>query len=380
MTHAPVVGVWAWLRYRVTVRDSPPGMFPRTSYSSRSEPIRFPGDFAGSSHGMTSIPFGAPSEDRMSIAASGMGLRPLRMKVRQSSTPRVLSPPPHRTQSWQPCLPKQPWLSGWMSTDRPVLSPRGWMIGYLLWCLFPRRCMRSWRSRGWPLSRPEAARLSPPSSLPSMVGTCAHKMPPLGGIFPVSRPKPVSWPLFSWPKLIVLWTRQPLPCMQLLSCRFTKQRHSNRCTRVVPTWCWCRRCAWRLTSLYERRNSKRGLSGWRCPPWCSKSAISGSTWQRWMTSTRHSFSTPPISQAGLFGGTAEGFAQQFSVVQQQTKAIQHILPRHDAPATAAPGNRPPSARRRGCPPASSRAAPPRTESTPRPTHWASRRREAPPAS
>ncbi len=59
---------------RVTVRASPPGMSPRTSYSSRSEcPIRFPGDFAGPFHVAPSISFGAPSEDRMSIAASGDG-------------------------------------------------------------------------------------------------------------------------------------------------------------------------------------------------------------------------------------------------------------------------------------------------------------------
>ncbi len=60
---------------RVTVRASPPGTPPRTSYSSRSEhPVRFPGDFAGLSHGATSISFSAPSVDRMSIAASGDGL------------------------------------------------------------------------------------------------------------------------------------------------------------------------------------------------------------------------------------------------------------------------------------------------------------------
>ncbi len=50
----------------------------------------------------------------------------------------------------------------------------------------------------------------------------------------------------------------------------------------------------------------------------------------------------PISQVGLFGDTVEGFAQQFSAVQQQTEAIQHILPRHDAASTAAPGARPQS--------------------------------------
>ncbi len=59
---------------RVTVRASPPVTPPRTSYSSCSEhPIWFPGDFAGPSHGASSISFGAPSVDRMSIAASGDG-------------------------------------------------------------------------------------------------------------------------------------------------------------------------------------------------------------------------------------------------------------------------------------------------------------------
>ncbi len=35
-----------------------------------------------------------------------------------------------------------------------------------------------------------------------------------------------------------------------------------------------------LTSLYEQRKSQRGPSGRRCPPWWSRSAISGSIWQR----------------------------------------------------------------------------------------------------
>ncbi len=90
------------------------------------------------------------------------------------------------------------------------------------------------------------------------------------------------------------------------------------------------------------------------------------------------FLDAPIAQAGLFGDTVVGFAQQFSVVQQQTEAIQHILPRRDAPSTTAPGARPQSARRR--PPASSRAAPPQAESTHRPARRAPRRRAAPSAS
>ncbi len=88
------------------------------------------------------------------------------------------------------------------------------------------------------------------------------------------------------------------------------------------------------------------------------------------------FLDTPISQAGLFGDTVEGFSQQFSAVQQQTEAIQLIL--RDAPSTAAPGARPQSACLHGHPPVSSRAAPPRAESIPRPARRASRRRAAPP--
>ncbi len=87
---------------RVTVRASLLGTSPRTSYSSRSErPVRFPGDFAGPSHGAPSISFGAPSEDRMSIAASGDGFTSSEDEgaVGLPLSGVALSPPPHRTQS-----------------------------------------------------------------------------------------------------------------------------------------------------------------------------------------------------------------------------------------------------------------------------------------
>ncbi len=86
-----------------------------------------------------------------------------------------------------------------------------------------------------------------------------------------------------------------------------------------------------------------------------------------------------ISQAGLFGDTVEDCAHHFSAVQKQTEAIQHILPRRDAPsATAPPQGKAQSARRCGRPPVSSRAAPPRDESSPRPARRASRGSMAPP--
>ncbi len=51
------------------------------------------------------------------------------------------------------------------------------------------------------------------------------------------------------------------------------------------------------------------------------------------------FLDAPISQAGLFGDTIEGFAQQISAVQQQTEAIQHTCPgmMHHPPLPPGPG-------------------------------------------
>ncbi len=51
------------------------------------------------------------------------------------------------------------------------------------------------------------------------------------------------------------------------------------------------------------------------------------------------FLDAPISQGGLFGDTVEGFAQQFSAVQQQTEAIQHTCPgvMHHPPLPPGPG-------------------------------------------
>ncbi|CAM4683888.1 unnamed protein product [Leuciscus chuanchicus] len=56
----------------------------------------------------------------------------------------------------------------------------------------------------------------------------------------------------------------------------------------------------------------------------------------------------PISQAGLFGGAVEDFAQQFSTAQKQTEAIKHILPRRSAAQPSVQNPQP--ARRRGRPP------------------------------
>ncbi len=301
-------------------------------------------------------------------------------------------------------MPGQPWASGWRSIDRPVPSPRGWMIGFsergaahnraLPRCLSSRRCMRSWRVRGWPLSRPEAARPPPPSSLPSMVEwpggtrafprwrersrcTCAHETPPLGGTVRVSRPRPVSWqPLSAYSAAgQEASALHAMAILQVHQAKALKQVHKGSTDPgLMQELRTATDFALRATKVTARSLGK------------AMSTMVVQERHLWLNLAemkdvdKARFLDAPISQGGLFGDTVEGFAQQFSSVQQQTEAIQHILPRRDAPSTAAPGARPQSARRRGHPPASSRAAPPQAESTHRPGRRASRRRAAPPAS
>ncbi len=242
--------------------------------------------------------------------------------------------------------------------------------------------MRSWQSCGWPLSWPEAARPSPPSSLPSTAG-----LPGGTRAFP-------RWAVavHLCPRNAATWRNRPrLPskaysaagqAASALHAMAILQVHQGKVLKQVHEGStdpgWCRIYAWRLTSLYEWRKSQRGSSGRWCPQWWSRSAISGSTWQRWRTSTRHVPRRPHLP-GGAVRRHRRGLCPAVLCVQQQTEAIQHILPRRDAPTTAAPGARPQSGHR-GRPSASSRAAPPQAESTPRPARRASRRRAAPNAS
>ncbi len=309
---------------RVTVRASPPGTPPRTSYSSRSEhPARFPGDFAGLSHGAPSISFGAPSVDRMSIAASGDGFTSSEdegaVGLPPSGVVATAAPDPELTAMLaraavsiglevnRPPSPEPSRLDDWFLGAGRGSQPRPAPVPF-----FPE--VHEELTSSWMAPFTARSRSSASSVLTTLDGGVARgyagipqveravavhlETPPLGGTVRVSRPRPVSWQPLSRPKLTVLRARQPPPCTPWLSCRFTKPRRSNRCTRVVPTRGWCRSCARRLTSLYERRKSRRGPSGRRCPPWWSRSAISGSTWQRWRTSTRHAFSTPPSPREG----------------------------------------------------------------------------------
>ncbi|KAL0190141.1 hypothetical protein M9458_012839, partial [Cirrhinus mrigala] len=63
-----------WGDLRITVRDAPAGKPPRKSCPSKRGPIELPKHDTRSSRGEHSVSFGAPEEDRMSIAASEEGL------------------------------------------------------------------------------------------------------------------------------------------------------------------------------------------------------------------------------------------------------------------------------------------------------------------
>ncbi len=371
---------------RITVRASPPGTPPRTSYSSRSEhPVRFPGDFAGLSHGAPSISFGAPSVDRMSIAASGdgftssedegaVGLPPSGVVATAAPDPeltamlaraavsiglevkRLSSPEPSRLDDW--------FLgAGRGSQPRPAPVP-----------FFPE--VHEELTSSWMAPFTARSRSSASSVLTTLDGGVARGY---AGIPQVERAVAVHL----CPRNAATWRNRPrlpskackltaalaakaysaagqaasalhaMAILQVHQAKALKQVHEGSTdTGLMQELRTATDFALRATKVTARSLGK---------------AMSTMVVQKrhlWLNLAemqevdKARFLDAPISQGGLFGDTVEGFAQQFSAVKQQTEAIQHILPRCDAPSTAAPGARPQAARRRGCPSASSRAAPP----------------------
>ncbi len=86
------------------------------------------------------------------------------------------------------------------------------------------------------------------------------------------------------------------------------------------------------------------------------------------------FLNSPVSQTGLFGDAVENFTQQFSTVQKQSEAISHILPRRSAVASTLPPAAPQPARRRGRPPATAPGPAPQQQPPPKRRRGASHKR------
>ncbi len=393
---------------RVTVRASPLGTPPRTSYSSRSEhPVRFPGDFAGLSHGAPSISFGAPSVDRMSIAASGDGFTSSEdegaVGLPPSGVVATAAPDPELT-----AMLAQAAVSIGLEVNRPP-SPEpsrldDWFLGAGRGSqphpapvpFFPE--VHEELTSSWMAPFTARSRSSASSVLTTLDGGVARGY---AGIPQVERAVAVH--LCPWNA--ATWRNRPrLPSK---ACKLTAALAAKAYSAAGQAASALHAMA--ILQVHQAKALKQVHEGSTDPGLMQELRTAtdfalratkvtarslGKAMSTMVVQERHlwlnlaemkdvdkaRFLDAPISQGGLFGDTVEGFAQQFSAVQQQTEAIQHILPRCDAPSTAAPGARPQSARRRGRPPASSWAAPPQAESTHRPVRRASRRRAASPAS
>ncbi len=393
---------------RVTVRASPPGTPPRTSYSSRSEhPVRFPGDFAGLSHGAPSISFGAPSVDRMSIAASGdgftssedegaVGLPPSGVVATAAPDPELTAMLARATVSIglevnRPPSPEPSRLDDWFLGAGRVSQPRPAPVPF-----FPE--VHEELTSSWMAPFTARSRSSASSVLTTLDGGVARGY---AGIPQVERAVAVHL----CPRNAATWRNRPrLPSK---ACKLTAALAAKAYSAAGQAASALHAMA--ILQVHQAKALKQVHEGSTDPGLMQELRTAtdfalratkvmarslGKAMSTMVVQERHlwlnlaemkdvdkaRFLDAPISQGGLFGDTVEGFAQQFSAVQQQTEAIQHILPWRDAPSTAAPGARPQSARCRGRPPASSRAAPPQAESTHRPARRASRRRAAPPAS
>ncbi len=393
---------------RVTVRASPPGTPPRTSYSSRSEhPVRFPGDFAGLSHGAPSISFGAPSVDRMSIAASGDGFTSSEdegaVGLPPSGVVATAAPDPELTAMLaraavsiglevnRPPSPEPSRLDDWFLGAGRGSQPRPAPVPF-----FPE--VHEELTSSWMAPFTARSRSSASSVLTTLDGGVARGY---AGIPQVERAVAVHW----CPRNAATWRNRPrLPSK---ACKLTAALAAKAYSAAGQAASALHAMA--ILQVHQAKALKQVHEGSTDPGLMQELRTAtdfalratkvtarslGKAMSTMVVQERHlclnlaemkdvdkaRFLDAPISQRGLFGDTVEGFAQQFSAVQQQTEAIQHILPRRDAPSTAAPGARPRSARRRGRPPVSSRAAPPQAESTHRPVRRASRRRAAPPAS
>ncbi len=218
--------------------------------------------------------------------------------------------------------------------------------------------MRSWQSRGWPLSRPEAPCPPPPSSLPSTSGVARG----YAGLPQVERVITVHlcpWNAATW---------RSRPRLPSKACKLTAALAAKAYSAVGQTASVLHAMAFlqvhqakELKQVHEgstnpglmqelRTATDFALWATKVTAWSLGKAMSTMVVQErhlWLNLVetkdvdKAHFFDAPISQAGLFGDTVEGFAQQFLAVQQQTEAIQHTCPgvMHHPPLPPGPGLR-----------------------------------------
>ncbi|KAL0185468.1 hypothetical protein M9458_021165, partial [Cirrhinus mrigala] len=339
---------------RITVRNAPSGQPPRKSEPSARGPVKLPDKGAGP------VSFGAPEEDRMSIAASEEGLTP------DEADESAEQPPPaaaalseseaelaamllRAAKSIDLEVPKAPSLEhsrldDWFLGSRSDVPPRSTPVPF-----FPEvheELTKMWRAPSpWMAVRPGGTvRLRNRPRLPS-------KACKLSSALAAKAYSAAGQAASALHAMAILQVHQAKALKQLhqggsdprlMQELRTATDFALRVTKVMST-----------TVVQERHL------------WLNLPQMSDADKVRFLDA--------PISQAGLFGDT-------FLAVQKQTEAIKHILPRRES--TKPLGARPPSARRRGRPPAAAKtpAPPPATTSsevTPLPRRRAVRKGAAP---
>ncbi len=369
---------------RITVRASPSSTSPRASHSSStSHRLVFPDELAGSSdRAGPSISFGAPADDRMSIAASGDELG-------SGEDDSAALPPSGRV-----ALPESdPELTAMLSRAaesiglhyRPPPSPEhsrldDWFLGAQAERrqpppvpFFPEvheEVTRSWRAPFSARNRPSAS-----SVLTILYGGAAQgyvEIPPVE--------RAIAMQLC--PQGAAAWRGNPrLPSR---ACKFSSALTTKAYGAAGQAASALHAMA--LLQVHQAKALKQLHEGGADPGVLQELRTAtdlalGQTMSTlvvqerhlWLTladmreSDKHRFLDSPISQVGQFGEAVEDFAHQFSAAQKQTEAFRHILPRRSAAvSTPPPAAAPPSARCRGRPPAASAPARPQQQPSQRP--------------
>ncbi len=300
---------------RITVSAFPSGTQPpRNPHSSCTpQPAELPEECGGPSQRCApSVSFGAPLDDRMSIAASE-GESDF---AGDDASAQWLCP--IQIRKWWLCFPGPPTGSGSCGILHRVLNPQGWTIGFSGWhelvlshpprFLSSRRCMKSSLVRGRHLLLPETAPVGPPPSPPLMAGRlrvtrasplwsgpwlCSCALTPPGAGSRLSLPGPVSTRRTLPAGLTRPVGKPPPPYTLWRCCRSIRPRHWETCTRVVMTHKFITNFVLRRTSRFVRRRLRRGQWAVRCPLWWSRNAISGCVWPTWGIPTKSGSLIPP---------------------------------------------------------------------------------------
>ncbi len=299
---------------RITVSAFPSGnQPPRNPHSSCTpQPAELPEERGGPSQRCApSVSFGAPLDDRMSIAASegesDFGGDDASAQLPPSGTVAVPDMDPEMMAMISRAANKV-----WLVWNPPhVPNPWGWTIGFSGWhelvlsipprFLYSRRCMKSSPVRGRHLLLPETAPVGPPPSPPLMAvrlrvtrvsplwsgpWLCSCALTPPGAGSRLSLPGPVSTRR-TLPAGLTRPVGKPLPPYTLWRCcRSIRPRHWETCTRVVMTHKFITNFVLRRTSRFGRRRLRRGQWAVRCPLWWSRNAISGCVWPTWGIQTK----------------------------------------------------------------------------------------------